>query len=199
MTFEEWWAKGGRDYLMFHPNVKVYAAKAWDAALATNRTCQECADAAEWHRAILEETCGEEDLHCACVPVLRQAVQAKTEILADCEVENVRLRKEIARLTAEVDRLTGYSDRLNGLRERLEDSNAQLTAERDALQRDLDIQIKRTEDARNERDALETATSKVVEEAHRAIPYLNPVYCLAYLSVLREALADPTIVALRRE
>jgi hypothetical protein len=39
-------------------------------------TCPECADAAEWHRAIMEEACDAEtiDDHCTCVPVLRKEI-----------------------------------------------------------------------------------------------------------------------------
>ena len=71
--------------------------------------CQECADAAEWHKAIMEEACdaGERDEHCECVPVLRKAVKETTALLADCEAENVRLRKEIARLAAVLESLAG--------------------------------------------------------------------------------------------
>jgi hypothetical protein len=38
-------------------------------------TCPECADAAEWHAAIMAETCGEDEHHCACVPILRAKIK----------------------------------------------------------------------------------------------------------------------------
>jgi hypothetical protein len=44
-----------------------------DAALAAG--CPECADAAEWHAAIMAETCGEDEHHCACVPILRARIK----------------------------------------------------------------------------------------------------------------------------
>ena len=117
--------------------------------------CPECADAAEWHRAIMEETCdaGTQDDHCTCVPILRARIKEledlyhatvkdmqdtsqqradilntiagqrdaaitraadaqgecaeKSALIADCEVENVRLRKEIARITAVLESLAG--------------------------------------------------------------------------------------------
>jgi len=81
--------------------------------------------------------------------------------------------RTIASLTDDVDRLTGYSERLNGLRERLEDRNAALTAERDALQ---------------------SATRKVVDAGKMRV---NSV--LDASGHMQDALADPTIVALRRE
>jgi hypothetical protein len=49
-------------------------------------TCPECADAAEWHRAIMAETCGEDEKHCVCVPVLRRACADKDkQIIAQRE------------------------------------------------------------------------------------------------------------------
>jgi hypothetical protein len=44
-----------------------------DAALAAG--CPECADAAEWHAAIMAETCGEDAHHCTCVPILRARIK----------------------------------------------------------------------------------------------------------------------------
>jgi hypothetical protein len=37
--------------------------------------CPACADAAEWHAAIMAETCGEDEHHCACVPILRARIK----------------------------------------------------------------------------------------------------------------------------
>ena len=104
--------------------------------------------------------------------------------------------KKIASLTDDVDRLTGYSERLNGLRERLEDRNAALTAER---------------------DALETATRKVVEaidrcQSNRGQFSCAPNHdsrcekdrristkCTCGSDELQYALGNPVIMALRRE
>ena len=64
--------------------------------------CQECADADEWHRAIMEEACdaGERDEHCECVPVLRKACAEKDAEIATLEaatrkvVEALRIARQ---------------------------------------------------------------------------------------------------------
>ena len=123
--------------------------------------CQECADAAEWHKAIMEEACdaGERDEHCECVPVLRKACAEK--------------EAEIARLTAVVEELQ-------------EEIQIQ-TDDKYALVSQMSALI-------TERDALQAATRKVVDAGKMLV---NSV--LDASGHMQDALADPTIVALRRE
>lgn len=111
--------------------------------------CQECADAAEWHRAIMAETCGEDDAHCTCVPVLKKAIAEK-------DAEIAKLKKMIIDADA-------YNGRLEG----------------------LELSYGR----------LQAATRRVVD-ALRKTP---PRALFGWSRELRDALADPTIVALRRE
>jgi hypothetical protein len=59
--------------------------------------CPECADAAEWHDAIMAEPC-EGDVHCTCVPVLRMAC-------ADRDAQLYRLGDELAEARLEVAKL----------------------------------------------------------------------------------------------
>lgn len=37
--------------------------------------CPDCADNREWHRVIMAEKCGEDEHHCACVPILRARIR----------------------------------------------------------------------------------------------------------------------------
>jgi len=62
-------------------------------------TCPDCADAAEWHKAIMAEPC-EGDVHCTCVPVLRKACAEKDAEIATLEaatrkvVEALRIARQ---------------------------------------------------------------------------------------------------------
>ena len=84
--------------------------------------CPECADADEWHRAIMEEACdaGERDEHCECVPVLRKACAEK--------------EAEIARLTAVVEELQEEIQIQTDDKYALVSQMSALITERDALQ-----------------------------------------------------------------
>jgi hypothetical protein len=59
--------------------------------------CPECADATEWHAAMMAQPC-EEDVHCACVPVLRMAC-------ADRDAQLYRLGDELAEARLEMAKL----------------------------------------------------------------------------------------------
>jgi len=55
--------------------------------------CQECADAAEWHKVIMEESCdgGPNESHCTCVPVLRKACAEKDAEIATLQATTRRV------------------------------------------------------------------------------------------------------------
>jgi hypothetical protein len=69
--------------------------------------CPECADAAEWHTAIMAETCREDEHHCACVPVLRKACADRDEQLYRLGDELAEARLEIAKLRTATRKVVG--------------------------------------------------------------------------------------------
>lgn len=159
----------------------VVAAYGWKDVACPG--CPGCADAAEWHRAIMEEPC-EGDVYCTCVPVLRKAVKEQTALLADCEAENVRLRKEIARLDGDLSAA--------------ETTRIRLLTEGSAERRNCEYKFL----------ALQAATRKVVEALDMHMDWVGaPPTGRESFDSLREdawtrgtkALADRTIVALGGE
>ena len=73
-----------------------------DDVLGDCTGCPECADADEWHKVIMEESCdgGPNESHCTCVPVLRKACAEKDAEIATLEaatrkvVEALRIARQ---------------------------------------------------------------------------------------------------------
>jgi hypothetical protein len=96
-------------------------------------TCPECADAAEWHTAIMAETCGEDEQHCVCVPMLRMACVDRDEQLYRLGDELAEAQLEMARLTAERDTAVEKVREMAKQFDVLAKQVAETEAERDAL------------------------------------------------------------------
>jgi hypothetical protein len=168
-------------------------------------TCPECADAAEWHKAIMAETCREDEHHCTCVPILRVRIKELNAALEDAMTLRVIPKRgpfipdepacpECAGTQLKLAILGKVLELLT----KCDEKDAEITRLSALLVSESELHLVAVASLHN----LERATRKVVEALRRCITFTDTPDNLTMQSRRRywdAALANPVIVALGRE